>query len=53
MQLGKRKRVLNLFSTQVPIPKICETVGISKATVFRVRKLRTQFKTQQKLQEQN
>ena len=52
----------SLGLAQVPIPTICETVGVSRATVFWVqrsgsftRKLGSggQFKTQQKLQEQN
>ena len=34
MQLEKRKRVLDFLSAQGPIQKICETVGVSRATVF-------------------
>ena len=38
MQLGKRKSILDLLWAQVPIPKICETVDVSRATVFRIQK---------------
>ena len=40
MQLEKRKRVLDLLSAQVSLPKICETAGVSRATVFQVQKSR-------------
>ena len=38
MELEKRNIVLDLLSTQVPIPKIRETLGVSRDTFFRVQK---------------
>ena len=38
MQLEKRKRVLDLLSAQMPLPKSCEIVGVSRTTIFRVQK---------------